>query len=341
MRDGRTQRWAIVLSLAFAATNQGGVALASAAGVDRRVGSVLAAHSPVVSVSPVRLGAPDRGQDLHVRVSAPVNGRDLPIIVFAHGNGLSSDAYAPLANFWAAHGFVVIQPTFLDSRTTGLPRGDPRAPLIWRFRVADMKRVLDQLDSIEAAVPGLRGRLDRSRIAAAGHSYGGITTGMLLGARVLDPDGREGEDLSDPRIKAGILLSTAGHGGKDLSAFAAEHFPFMNPSFARMSRPVLVVMGDKDLSKLSVRGPDWYADPYHLSPGSKCLLTLFGAEHMLGGISGTGLAETTDENPDRVALVQQLTWAYLRSALYPKDPAWAAVRASMQDLNTLGRIECK
>lgn len=28
------------------------------------------------------------------------------------------------------------------------------------------------------------------------------------------------------------------------------------------------------------------ADPYHLSPGSTSLLTLFGAEHSLGGITG-------------------------------------------------------
>jgi hypothetical protein len=64
-------------------------------------------------------------------------------------------------------------------------------------------------------------------------------------------------------------------------------------------------------------GPDWHADPYVLSPGPKSLLTLFDAEHGLGGISGYDVAETTDENPDRVAAVQQLTWAYLRTQLYP------------------------
>lgn len=66
---------------------------------------------------------------------------------------------------------------------------------------------------------------------------------------------------------------------------------------------------------LSVRGPDWTTDPYFLSPGAKSLLTLFGAEHSLGGIGGYAISETTDENPERVALVQRLTWAYLRDAL--------------------------
>ncbi|WP_329064236.1 alpha/beta hydrolase [Amycolatopsis sp. NBC_01480] len=49
------------------------------------------------------------------RPTAPATGRDLPVIVFSHGMTLSVDDYAPLAGFWAAHGFVVVQPTHLDS----------------------------------------------------------------------------------------------------------------------------------------------------------------------------------------------------------------------------------
>ncbi len=300
------------------------------------------APAPVVSLSPVVLSAPERGADLQVRVSAPVTGSRLPIIVFAHGFGSSSDGYGPLANFWAAHGFVVIQPTFLDSRTLGLGPDDPRTPSIWRFRVEDMKRILDRLDLIEDSVPGLEGRVDRSRIAAAGHSFGAQTTGMLLGARMIAPDGSLGEDMSDPRIKAGVLLCAGGRGGEDLSPFAAEHFPYLNPSFAEMTTPTLVVAGDKDDSPLSVRGPDWFRDAYTLSPGGKYLLTLFGGEHMLGGISGHLVTETTDENPERVAAVQRLTQAYLRSALYPEDPAWPAACAELTESpNPLGRVEGK
>ena len=303
---------------------------------------LVGAPTPVVSLSPVVLPAPGRGEDLQVRVSAPATGRDLPIIVFSHGFGLSLDGYRPLVDFWAAHGFVVIQPTHLDSRTLSLAPDDPRTPLIWRLRIEDLKRILDGLDLIEASLPGLGGRLDRSRIAAAGHSWGGQTASTLLGARVLDPDGVPGEDMSDPRIKAGVLLATTGTGGADLTPFAAEHFPFMSPSFADMTTPALVVAGDRDQSALSVRGPDWFTDPYSLSPGPKSLLTLFGAEHSLGGISGYAVTETTDENPERVALIQRLSWAYLRSALYPADPSWPAASAElMESTEPLGRIESK
>jgi hypothetical protein len=63
---------------------------------------------------------------------------------------------------------------------------------------------------------------------------------------------------------------------------------------------------------------------------------------MLGGISGYLVTETTDENPARVAVVQRLTWAYLRSKLYPGDPAWAEACAALQQSSyPLGRVACK
>ncbi|WP_433149991.1 alpha/beta hydrolase family protein [Actinomadura nitritigenes] len=302
---------------------------------------------PVVSVKPVVLpppgpGADPRGEDLRVRVSAPATGDALPIIVFSHGFGSSLEGYGPLTDYWAARGFVVIQPTHLDSRTVALHEDDPRTPRIWRFRVEDLKRVLDDLDMLEAAVPGLAGRLDRERVAAAGHSFGGQTAGNLLGLRVLDPVTGEGEDLSDSRVKAGVLLATAGRGGADLTPFAAEHYPFMNPTFAHMTTPALVVMGERDDLPLTVRGPDWTADPYHLSPGGKSLLTVYGAEHSLGGIPGYEARETTDEDPERLGLVQRLTLAYLRHALGIDDSGWtAACKELLEDDDPLGRVESR
>jgi predicted dienelactone hydrolase len=104
-------------------------------------------------------------------------------------NNLSSlNGYGPLANFWAAHGFVVIQPTHLSSRTLNFDPKTPGAPLFWRSRVEDMKRILDQLGVIEASVPEIKVRLDRSRIAVVGHSIGGQTASMLLGTRLTDPE---------------------------------------------------------------------------------------------------------------------------------------------------------
>ncbi|MBN3932144.1 chlorophyllase [Streptomyces verrucosisporus] len=300
------------------------------------------APAAVVSVKPVTLPAPgERGEDLQVRVSAPVSGRDLPVIVFSHGFGWSMDGYAPLSDHWAAHGFVVIQPTHLDSRTLSIPAEDPRTPRIWRYRIEDITRVLDRLAVLEASVPGLAGRVDHDRVAVAGHSWGAQTVSTLLGARVLDADGTPGEDMSDTRVKAGVLLALTGL-GDDLTPFAAEHFPFMRPSFDTMTTSALIVAGDNDRSRLSTRGPDWFTDPYTHSPAGKSLLTLFGAEHSLGGIPGHQSAETTDESPARVALVQQVTTAFLRSTLLGDDTGWkAAATALEENPEPLGTLRSK
>ncbi|MER5695421.1 alpha/beta hydrolase family protein [Streptomyces mirabilis] len=305
--------------------------------------------TPVLSVSPVVLPAPGRAVDLEVRVSAPVTGSDLPLILLSHGQGFSNhlsslNGYAPLANFWAAHGFVVIQPTHLSSRTLSLDPGTPGGPLHWRSRAEDMTRILDQLDVIEAAVPQLPGRLNHDKVAVAGHSMGGHTASLLLGARLTDPDEGTEVNLAEPRIKAGVLLAAPGRGGDAVTEFVAENYSFFSTmDFSKMTTPTLVVAGDKDASThLTVRGPDWHADPYFLSPGPKSLLTLFDAEHGLGGVSGYDVAETTDENPERVAAVQRLTWAYLRTALHPGDSAWQAARDALTaDPDPLGRVESK
>ncbi|KUO11852.1 alpha/beta hydrolase family protein [Streptomyces sp. DSM 15324] len=305
--------------------------------------------TPVVSVGPLTLSTPDRPVDLQVRVSAPLTGDDLPVVLLSHGQGhshhLSSlNGYAPLAHHWAAHGFVVVQPTHLSSRSLALAPDTPGAPLFWRSRAEDMSLILDRFDEIEAAVPQLAGRPDRDRVAVAGHSMGGHTASLLLGARLTDPDDGTEVDLSEPRIRAGVLMASVGRGGDALTPFVTENWPFFaTTDFSKMTTPALVVAGDRDDSAhLTVAGPDWHADPYVLSPGRKSLLTLFGGEHGLGGVSGYDVAETTDESPERVSAVQHLTWAYLRSELYPGDPSWPT---ACEQLTTapkpVGRVESK
>lgn len=301
-----------------------------------------------VSVSPVTLSVPERGLPLELRVTAPAAGRDLPVVLLSHGGGpslylSSKDGYAPLAGFYAEHGFAVIQPTHLSSRAAGLPADAPGGPLFWRSRVADMSAILDRLDEIGAAAPAIAGRLDPDRVAAVGHSLGGQTVGMLLGARVTDPgDGSAADvDLREPRVKAGVLLAAPGNGGADLAPGVAERYPGLDPDFSHLTTPTLVVAGDADASThLTVRGPDWHVDPFRHAPGGEALLTLFGAGHGLGGIAGFDAKETDDEDPDRLATVQRMTWAYLRSALFAGDPAWAeACRALREHGAALGRVE--
>lgn len=305
---------------------------------------------PVLSYSPVVLPVPGRPVDLELRVTTPAEGTGLPVILLSHGHGRSNNlsslnGYGPLANAWASQGFVVIQPTHLSSRTLSERVADvPGAPLFWRSRAEDMGHVLDRLDAIEQAVPLLAGRLDATKVAVAGHSLGGFTASLLLGARVGECGDGDFVDLAEPRIKAGVLLAAPGRGGDALNGPTAGIVPFFREvDFAAMTTPALVVAGDKDDSRhFTDVGPQWHVDPYTLSTGPKALLTVFGGEHGLGGIAGYDAAETTDENPAMVAEVTRMTGAYLRSQLFPGDDAWpAACEALAADSDAFGRVESK
>ena len=282
-----------------------------------------------VAYTPIRLPMAGR-QPLELRLTAPATGGELPIVILSHGFGPSNyipskDGYAPLAQFWAERGIAVIQPTQASSRVGGLDRDLPDGPFFWRERVAEMRAILDQLAEVERQAPALAGRLDHDRIAVAGHSFGGFTCGLLLGARL------HGEDFSDPRIRAGILLAAPGRGGSDLTPENAERFPFFDVDFSGIDTPTLVVCGADDDPHFTPRGPEWHADPFHDAPWAASLLTINGVGHGLGGIAGWDAHETEAEDPDALEATRRLTLAWLRSTFAIEPAAWAQSQSALNE----------
>lgn len=283
-----------------------------------------------VAYTPILLPMPGR-QPLELRLTAPAAGRDLPIVILSHGFGPSNyipskDGYGPLGQFWAERGLAVIQPTHASSRVGGLDPDLRGGPFFWRERVAEMRAILDQLAEVERQAPAAAGRLDHDRIAVAGHSFGGYTCSLLLGARL------QNEDFSDPRIRAGILLASPGRGGADLTPENALRFPFFDVDFSGISTPTLVVCGADDDPHFTPRGPAWHADPFHEAPGAEALLTINGVGHGLGGIAGWDARETEAEDPDALEATRRLTLAWLRSTFAIEPSAWdqseSALKAS-------------
>lgn len=308
------------------------------------------ASTQTLSINSVVIDVQGRAVPLEMRITAPLRGDNLPVILLSHGHGPSyyipsKDGYGPIVNFYAERGFIVIQPTHLNSKVAGAPAGTPGGPLFWRSRVEDMSAIIDNLGQIEEAFPAIKGRVDNNRIAVVGHSMGGQTAGMLLGARLTDPTDPDAQDvdLKDPRIKVGVMLTAPGNGGDSLSEMAATNYPFFNPDFSKLTTRTLVVVGENDASPhLNVKGPSWHADSFYGSPGADYLMTVLGAEHGLGGISGYDAKETQDEDPERLEIVLRMTWAYLRSALNEGDNSWDNAREALRTkASKHAVVECK
>jgi predicted dienelactone hydrolase len=280
-----------------------------------------------VAYAPITLPMAGR-TPLELRLTAPAGGAALPIVLLSHGAGPSKyipskDGYAPLVQFWAERGFAVVQPTHGNSPVGGLPNDAPGAPYFWRQRVSEMTAIIDHLDEVEQQAPAIAGRLDHRRIAAVGHSFGGHTVSLLLGAELA------GESFAEPRISAGILLAAPGRGGSELTAQSAARFPFFDVDFARMTTRSVVICGADDNPHFTSRGPAWHADAFYDSPGAMALVTLHGVGHGLGGIAGLDAKETEFEAPDSLEATRRLSLGWLRTALDVDVGAWPAAVASL------------
>ena len=136
-------------------------------------------------------------------------GTPVPLVVFSHGIGGSRLGYSYLGRHFAEHGIASLHLQHVGSDRK-LWFGSPW-DLVGHLqsaaqdseavaRVADLRYALDQVLAGEYGA-----RVDRSRIVAAGHSYGANTALLAAGARV--PRGGQVMDLRDPRIRAAILMS--------------------------------------------------------------------------------------------------------------------------------------
>jgi len=168
------------------------------------------------------------------------------VIVFSHGLTSEPSAYAALLTRWARAGFVVAAPSFPHTHY----QAKDYQPLDVANQPADASYVLGKVLALNAKSGDvLAHRLDTTRVAAAGHSAGGITTiAMFTGRR-------------DRRLVAGIVLS----GEQVLPA------PFTGPT-----APMLFVHGKLDKTVPYANG----VDAYRAVPWPKALMTVTKGGHV-------------------------------------------------------------
>lgn len=254
-----------------------------------------------------------RAKELSLRIRYPADaGGPLPVIVFSHGMGGSGDAFPELTAHWASHGYVVVLPTHADSIRLRRQRGEDTPRSLREFRnrrelrnvdplarLDDCRLVLDSLAELETQVDGLRdaagnGRLDRERLAIAGHSAGAYTAQLAIGvkARTRRSGGRLAS-IGDGRFKAAILISGQGLTNRALA----------RDSWSELSQPMLVITGSRDTTPVTDETPASRRHPYeYAKAGDKYLLDLEGATHssFAGKNMARLLGEGRVENPEAI-----------------------------------------
>ena len=206
-----------------------------------------------VRVSTLKLA---RGADrpLPTTVWSPTAAGKFPLILFSHGLTARPSDYADLIATWAKAGFVVAAPAYPHT-----------AAGVDDYNVLDViNQPADAAYVITQVLAKYGSKVDRQRIAAAGHSAGGITTVEMFSAN------------RDDRLVAGVVLA-----GRQILA----------TPFTGASAPLLFVHGKLDTTVA-------YADgrtAYDAVPWPKAFLTVTEGGHVTTSTDFRVVATTTTD----------------------------------------------
>ena len=191
----------------------------------------------------------------------PTGGGPYPLVLFSHGLTSEPSAYASILTAWARAGFVVAAPAY--PHTSYRVRDFQAADVV--NQPDDASYVISQvLNRGATAGDPFGGKVDPARIAAAGHSAGGITTiGLFTGHR-------------DARLIAGIVLSGE----------RVINIPFTGPAAA-----MLFVHGELDRTVPYANG----LAAYRAVPWSRAMMSVTDGGHVaITKDFGPVIATTTD-----------------------------------------------
>ncbi|WP_226668640.1 alpha/beta hydrolase family protein [Microbulbifer aggregans] len=227
-----------------------------------------------------------------------------PLLLFSHGNFSNRRAYDRIIRHWVSHGYVVLAPDHMDAG--GMFNGILAMMRygqdgVMQQRPRDLINILDGLDSLVVGSAELGQRIDRSRVAATGHSFGAFTAQMLGGADAAVPESDARMRETDTRIQAVVAFSPPG--------------PMFNmvdeQSWINMSVPQLVTTGTWDVEARFFR--DWrlHAMSYDRGvEGLNSLLVTEGSDHYFGNLI-CRLELETEPQADALRMANAVSLAFL------------------------------
>lgn len=194
-----------------------------------------------------------------------------PLIVFSHGLGGTRDGYAYLGRAWAAHGYVSLHLQHHGS-DDAVWRGAKDPLQSMKKAVLDAGAAVDRVRDVSFALdqllrePAFAGRVDTNRIGIAGHSFGSWTVLAAAGQKL----GPLGSRLADPRLKAGLAMSSPVPRRMEGDTYRA------------IRMPILHMTGTEDKSPVSDTTPAQRRIPYdRISAPGQFLVTFNGGDHMI------------------------------------------------------------
>ena len=228
-----------------------------------------------------------RDKDLTLRITYPEANGPFPVILLAHAVRRNREDFKPLAELWAASGYVVLQADHADTGRMGQD---------WRDRARDMSLMIDSLAEIESKAPGLASKMDATRIGVSGHLIGAYAACALAGMKGAGfGPGNETADFMDPRVDAVLLLGPHGR-GQELN----------EKSWEEIHKPMLVAVGSRMLSRRTSNPAEWRTEPYCFAqPGDKYLLWIEGMD---GGYAGLCAGDKIDPAP--AGFLREVTTAF-------------------------------
>lgn len=159
--------------------------------------------------------------------ATPAPGR-FPLCVVSHGGGGSHLLYRSIGAHLAANGYVVVSPE--HPRDNRNDRSESNTDRAVQHRPSHASRTIDTVlaDSLLGPV------VDGSRIAAIGHSMGGLTALALVGGQPWSRTRVPIATASDPRVSVAVLLAPASDW-------------FLAPSaLEAVEVPLLAIVGERD-----------------------------------------------------------------------------------------------
>jgi dienelactone hydrolase len=254
---------------------------------------------------------PVQDREVTLRVIYPDAAGPFPLVVFSSGMFCYPQMYDRITAHWVSHGYVVVLPNHLDSPNMGKIKPEYLARLL-SSRIRDMSFVLDDLDEIETGLD-MTARIDRERIAVAGHSFGGMISMVKSGLNLKESEYIYPGQPGDDRFRAAVVMSGVG----PMKQMAEN-------AFDGLKGPLISSGGSLDVGNVGtgeIFPWEWRLSGYTLAPaGDKYFLALDQADHYLGGLICRD-NRGGEADPEGVAISRSTSTAFLDAYIKDKTVA--------------------